>query len=460
MSKDNKRRQELEHLDKADLIEGYLLLEKRLATLEGQMTALKQAMGIKTDKTSENSSVPPSQSPKANLKPKKKAKRGPKKGHAGQSRPRQEPDEIIECRVSQCACCGHDLSTLPQHEAGRHQMIDLPPIRPVVREVVRYGRYCPACQTYQRASAPAGYEQGRVLGPQLEGVVLYLHYAHPLSYERVQTILRDMTGMQLGIGTLVNIVKRGQATLQQGAAAIRQRIRQAAVVGSDETSVRVDGQNQWQWVFQTPQWAYYSIRPSRATQVLTEVMGDAQPQVWVSDAYSAQMNHPAQHYQLCLAHQLRDLQYLIDAEDCDWARQIQRVFRRAIRLHQARDKLSARRFALLAQACHWKLDSLLTAEPPSADSQRLWRRFHKHRSALLLFLERDDVPPTNNASEQALRNSVIYRKVTGGFRTGWGAELYANLLSILETARRQARSILAILTSIFSPDPQFSWICE
>ena len=460
MSRDSKRRAELERQEKESLIEGYLLLEKRLATLEGQMNALKQALGIKPDKTPRNSSVPPSQYPKANLKPKKKVKRGPKKGHAGKSRQRQDPDEMVECRVSQCGCCGHDLSQLPQHETGRHQVIDLPPIRPIVREVVRFGRYCPACQSYQRATAPEGYETGRVFGPHLEGLVLYLHYAHPLNYARVQSILRDMTGLPVGIGTLVNIMKRGQVTLQGGADAIRQRIQQAAVVGSDETGMRVEGQNHWQWVFQNEQWAYYVIRPSRAAQVVQDVMADTQPQVWVSDAYSAQMKHPAQHYQLCLAHQLRDLQYVMDTEACDWARQMQRVFRRAIHLHNARDRLSEQRFALLAQACSWTLDNLLTTEPPSEDSQRLWRRFHKHRSALLLFLERDDVPPTNNASEQALRNSVIYRKVTGGFRTAWGAQLYANLLSILESARRQACSVFDILSSIFSPDPLFSWIRE
>lgn len=460
MNEKGKRRQELEQLDKAALIGGYVLLEQRLATLEGQMNALKQALGIKSEKTPSNSSVPPSQGPKANQKPKKKAKRGPKKGHPGKSRQRQSPDEIIECYVSHCTCCGHDLSRLPQHEAGRHQRIDLPAIRPVVREVVRYGRYCPNCLTYQRAMTPTSYEPGRVLGPHLEGMVLYLHYAHPLSYERVQTILHDMTGMKLGIGTLVNIVKRGQATLQQGADAIRQHIQQADVVGSDETGVRVDGQNQWQWVFQTPQWTYFRIRPSCAAQVLRDVMADAHPQVWVSDTYSAQMNHPTHHYQLCRVHQVRDLQYVIETEDCAWAKQVQALFRRAIHLRNVRDKLPQKRFVLLGQACGWKLDNLLADEPPSEDSQRLWRRFHKHRSALLLFLEREDVPPTNNASEQALRNSVIYRKVTGGFRTNWGADLYANLLSILESARRQTRSVFAILASIFTPDPQFSWIGE
>ena len=262
----NNRRRQLEQLDKESLIEGYLLLEQRVETLERQMGELKRALGIKPSKTSQNSSVPPSQEQKGNLKPKQKAKRGPKKGHVGTSRQRQEPDEVMECRLATCECCGLSLATLTQHEVGRHQVIELPPLRPLVREVVRYGRYCPGCQTYQRAPAPEGYEVGRVIGSRLEGLILYLHYAHPLSYQRVQTILRDMTGLKLGIGTLVNVVKRGQNTLHQGAQAIRQQIQQATVVGSDETGMRVDGQNQWQWVFQNTQWAYYVIRPSRAAQ--------------------------------------------------------------------------------------------------------------------------------------------------------------------------------------------------
>jgi hypothetical protein len=225
-----------------------------------------------------------------------------------------------------------DLSGLPQHVVGRHQVLDIPPIRPLVREVVRYGRYCPACNTYQRAEIPAGYERRRVVGPHLEGLVLYLHYAHPLRYQQVQRILEEMCGLKLGIGTLVNVVKRGQSVLKHGAAAIRVHLQQAAVVGADETGARVKGQNYCQWVFQTPQWVYYVIRPSKAAQELHTVMGDAQPQVWVSDAGSSQMKHPTQHYQVCLAHRVRKLQYPSTAsaargplnsrpcfyERCDW----------------------------------------------------------------------------------------------------------------------------------------------
>jgi transposase len=65
--------------------------------------------------------------------------------------------------------------------------------------------------------------------------------------------------------------------------AILQRIRQADRIGSDETSARVFGQNQWEWVFQNDDWCYHVIRPSRGQDVIAEVMGDHQPEVWVSD---------------------------------------------------------------------------------------------------------------------------------------------------------------------------------
>lgn len=163
----------------------------------------------------------------------------------------------------------------------------------------------------------------------------------------------------------------------------------------------MNGVSYWQWVFQTPKLAYYVIRPLRSAQVIAAVMGDAQPSVWVSDVLNSQMCHSATAYQICLAHQLRDLQYLVDSHACEWANEMQSLFRRAIHLHNLRNDLSDNRFHLFAQAYHWCLDKLLKTLPISNDSQRLWRRFHKHRDALFLFLRRADVPPTNNASEQA-----------------------------------------------------------
>lgn len=445
----------LNELNKEQLIGLVELLLARVATLEKQVAQLKKGDETSIKKTAQNSSVPPSQDQKVNRSPKPKAKRGSKQGHPGTSRQRMEPDEIIECRVEQCQWCGLDLSDRAQWLVGSHQVIDLPPLRPIVREARRYRTLCPHCQRQQTADYSAGFEKGRMFGPHLEQVVLYLHYAHPLSYERVQRILADLYGLRISRGALVNGVKRSQTALKQAADALHQQVKQAAVIGSDETTARVEGITYWQWVFQTPHLAYHVIRPSRAAHVLREVMGDAQPAVWVSDGLSSQMCHPAQAYQICLAHQVRDLQYAIDAHQCPWAQQVQTLFDDAMRLHRQRDNLDADHFHHQRCAYEQQLDDLLTIAPDTVDSETLRGRFVKHRRALLLFLHRDDVPPTNNASEQALRNSVIYRKVTGGFRSDWGADLYAALISILETARRRGLAIFDTLAAVLTGQPVF-----
>jgi len=404
--------------------------------------------------------VPSGQSRKAKKLPKPKAKRGPKAGHPGQSRRRSEVDEVIECRVAVCADCGQDLSTVPQRPVGSRQVVDIPPIRPVVREAHRYAVTCPCCGKVQSADYPVGFERGRMFGDNLERLALYLHHAHPLSYQRVQHIFRDLFGLKVSAGGLVNAVKRGQETLQAAAESIRQQVKQAAVVGSDETGVRVAGENRWQWVFQTPQWVYMRMHRRRAAAVIKAVMEEAEPVAWVSDLASAQLHHPADELQICLAHQVRDLQYPIDAYRCRWAYQVQHLLYRAMRLAKWRDRLSPAHYHLQVAAVEQQLDTLLNQYPDPPDSQRLRRRYLTHRHALFVFLYRRGVPPTNNASEQALRNSVIYRKVTGGFRTDWGADLYAHVISILETTRRQGRDFLEVLTAVLAGQAAFTPLGE
>jgi len=450
------RNVDLKELNKEELIELVNLLLGRVSTLEKQVAELKSEGKKSVKKTSRNSSIPPSRDQKSNITKKQKAKRGPKCGHQGNSRRRTKADEIIECRVTACEQCGMDLSQNRQWLVGRHQVIDVPPVRPIVSEARRYRTTCPHCHHQQTADYVTGFERGRVFGRHLEQMVLYLHYAHPLSYERVQRIVLELFGLKITQGALVNMVKRAQPALTCAAAAIHQQIKQSVVIGSDETTARIDGTKYWQWVFQTPDYAYYVIRPSRAAQVIADVMGDAQPQVWVSDVFSSQMCHPAQHYQICLAHQVRDLQYAIDTHQCHWAQQVQTVFEDAMHLHRQRDQFTATDFACQRDDYEATLDTLLQVVPDNIDSETLRGRYTKHRSALLLFLHRHDVPPTNNASERALRNSVIYRKVTGGFRTDWGAELYADLVSVLETARRQGRSIFETLSALLAGHDAFS----
>jgi uncharacterized coiled-coil protein SlyX len=86
-------------------------------------------------------------------------------------------------------------------------------------------------------------------------------------------------------------------------------------------------------------------------------------------------------------------------------------------------------------------------------AQRLHRRYHKHRQALFTFLYWPDGPPDNNACERALRKSAVHRKVSGGFRTRWGAEAFATLATVSETAAKRGQDALSALTSLLTPGP-------
>ena len=141
-----------------------------------------------------------------------------------------------------------------------------------------------------------------------------------------------------GLATLVQVVK---GRLAHRVAEILTRLRSSRVIGSDETSARVHGQQQWEWVFQNAEVCIQVIRPSRGQGVIQEVLGAHRPTIWVSDLYSAQKNHPAAQWQGCLAHQVRDWQWASDAGDEVFAPRMKAVFLRAFAIHKRRDTLAA-----------------------------------------------------------------------------------------------------------------------
>lgn len=255
-------------------------LRERITELEREIARLK-----KPRKTSRNSSLPPSKEPepnqKAQAKPKKK--RGPRVGHSGCSRTRSEPDVVVECHPSRCSACGTDLQDVERTLVGTNQVIEISPVRPVVVEAHRYSVICPVCHHQESAAYLDGLEPERVFGSGIESLANYLPQEHHLGYARLESMLNDVFQLSVSEGGLVNMIRRGATRLEPEAEKIRDQVCRSAVVGSDETGARVNGQNWWQWVFRTEQAGYHLIVPHRSSQAIETVMGDAKPEVWVSD---------------------------------------------------------------------------------------------------------------------------------------------------------------------------------
>lgn len=431
-----------------------------IEVLWAEIQKLRQKQEQKPKKSAKNSSLPPAKGFKANLKSEAKSARtrAGSIGRAGGGRKLStEPDQTVQAYVQVCSGCGTELGTTEQKIQQKYDKIELPPIKPIVTRVEQYGCKCPQCGEQQLATVPIGLEPGSPYGNRIAALVTAMRYTHGISYSRMQQMLSEVFGLEMSEGAIANLLARVKAKLESEVDGIVQRLRSERVVCSDETSARVNGKNQWEWVFQTEQVCVHVIRPSRGAQVISEVMAGHRPQIWVSDLFSAQKNHPAAQWQVCLAHQLRDCQYGMDAGDKIFSPVMKRMLLRALILHRRWDSLAESTQIEYRSRLRRDLDRALSLLPERADGQRLQRRYQDLRENLFLFLEDTTIPPTNNSSEQALRWSVIFRKVTNCFRSEWGRDLFAAVRSVINTGRRQGLSALdSILVALDPLDSLFS----
>ena len=82
-----------------------------------------------------------------------------------------------------------------------------------------------------------------------------------------------------------------------------------------------------------------------------------------------------------------------------------------------------------------KFDQLVRQELPGKYSKifPLQKRLRKRKNQVFNFLFYPDVPYDNNGSERAIRNLKVKQKVSGGFRSDRGAEIFAVLRSVVDT---------------------------
>src|SRR5947208_548576 len=130
--------EDLLHLSPAEVVAHVRRLEARIAELEAE---LAQRSG--PPKTPQNSSTPPSKGWKRERPSGEGAKRGPPCGHPGTSRQRAVPDWIVLCQPTHCTGCGADLTAAAPVRVGTSQVVELPPVEPVVLEAWRYEATCP-----------------------------------------------------------------------------------------------------------------------------------------------------------------------------------------------------------------------------------------------------------------------------------------------------------------------------
>jgi transposase len=442
-------REALDSLDNETLVQLVLsqaetiaVLMQEIEVLRARVAELEAKLNL-PPKTPGNSSIPPSHGRKASGVVAKKPER---KAHAGAHRPlHPNPGHKRDVMASSCQHCGVDVSGLLQTACEVYDHVEIPDIKPHVTRVTLHGGVCSCCAKKFKAAPPSGMEPGSPFGENLRALVIYLRFTQGIAFERLATLLSDLLGLEISEGALVNMLAAARDAFACQTSHIRARLMSGTILQSDETSLRVGKRNWWLWVFHHDDSAVFVAEPSRGKKVVEDFLGGFRPDFWVSDRYGGQMGWATTENQVCLAHLIRDVQYAIDAGDDVFAPNLRHLLGRACRIGRRRDKLAdatLKTYAARLESCLDEIMATLPTHPAGVKLQRVMKKIRRH---LFVFVTNREIPATNNGSERALRPCVIFRKITNCFRTEWSARLYADIRSVIETARRRAiRAIEAI----------------
>ncbi|MBD5357552.1 MAG: IS66 family transposase [Bacteroides sp.] len=410
----------------------------------------------KPPKDSGNSSTPPTKEPlKSEIERRTRSLRkksdkpvGGQPGHEGTTRRMVEaPDEIENVSSQFCMACGMDLSGIEGELDYVTQEIDLPAIKPIYRERRFYRKVC-TCGCCNRDYAPRKRGGNSItFGKNIRAIATYLSVVQCMPYERLQSLFETMFNVSISQGTLANIV-RGMLDKSRPATALIERlVRESSVVGFDESGCYVNGKLNWSWIAQTVHLTLVFRGAGRGAKVLEECFGNSlKNMVAVTDRHSAYFAIDFLDNQICLAHLLRNLEYLNDIDtEQTWAKEVQALLREAIHLRNEKPT-----DVIPKQDWLTRLDDLLKKDLDSLRKEfnELKRGIIRYRDYIFNFLENPAIPYDNNGSERGIRKLKVKQKISGCFRSDTGADAFHALHSIADTAWKNGQSPLDVILAL------------
>jgi transposase len=416
-------------------------LEARLADLEARL-----------GQTSANSSKPPSSDPPyakpAPPKTPSGKQKGGQHGHPKRTRPVLPPDTVIELRAGTCDRCSHPL-TGDDPSPLRHQVVEVPPVRPHVTEYRRHRLRCPRCGRVTCPALPADARGG--YGPRVQAVCALLSGAYRVGKRGVARLCRDLFGVPISPAAVCDLQYKTAAALEPVV-----RAAHAHVAGKpanvDETGWREGRKQGWLWVAVTASVTVFLVRLSRARKVLGELI-EGRPGVLTTDRYPVYDHLPVGQRQVCWAHLRRDFQAMIDRRNDGSGVGEDLLMYADILLMQwkrVRDGTLTRR-GFRQSYLGWVRDEVRLllgrgAACGCAVTAGVCRELLAVEPALYTFAAVEGVEPTNNAAERALRHAVCWRKTSYGTDSPAGSRFVERVLTVATSCRQQGRNILEYLT--------------
>lgn len=456
-------RESLNQLSKEELLEIIIEQSKVIRELQKIILELQQEierLKVSRELDSSNSSKPPSQdihkksenkkAPPQDQSNQPKKKPGGQPGHQGKTRKgfgRVDRYEIL--RPSDCACCGHKAFAPLAVKVEKHavaQLVECP------IEIVEYQRYtciCEGCGNLQAAHWPQDIIPGQDLGVKLQAFLGWANnYAH-MPYEKQQEMLRELGQIDIGLGTLVATNERITEAIEPSIIELNNWVKQTQPnIHVDETPWSVKGTKEWLWVVANSEFCLFSAADTRSRAELEAILGTQYQGIIISDDFSVYNGYQATAQQKCLAHLRRHFKKLIQLPGLHnqaigeaFVGLIDEAFRHYAQWLQTLECASYNDWVNQFKAkLHSSIEQWIGLA--GATAGQLLRSLRDKAHQWWYFLDNPEVPPDNNQAERSLRLAVTKRKVSGGSRSMKRFQHTANLLTVVQTCRRQGMSVI------------------
>ena len=435
-----------------------------------RLTELVETLTRRLDQDSNNSSKPPSSDTPASRNKRKaarkertasgKRKRGGQQGHKGSRRvllPESEVDQFVDLYPTECENCWEALPQVADPFAKRHQVTELPPVKPHTTEYRCHKVGCPGCGYRTRAR-----QEGRVpksaFGPRLSSVLALLTGVYHLSRRQAQRAAADLFGVRISLGALSNIEARVSDAVEPAVEEAWKHVRRAKVKHTDGTSWRQCKVTLSLWTIATVAATVFKIVADGSTKTLRPLYG-ALRGILVSDRATALNFWAMKRRQICWAHLIRRFVSFSERDGPAGALgkellECTGVMFEYWHAYKAGD-LSRLKFVAWMDPLRQQMEATL-ARAVAADIKEMsgsCRNMLAHKQALWTFAERDGVDPTNNHAERELRAFVLWRRRSFGTQSERGNLFAERLMTIAHTARKQHKNVLAFLTACCQARP-------
>ena len=416
----------------------------KLQALEKENLELKKKLGFY-----ENSDTPPS----ARKFPKKKKdinkstrKRGAPKGHRGATRPKPEPDEIVDVIATECEKCGsHNIQDL--NDPDKRTIEDIPPPQKI--KVIQFNRHRVRCEDcgHEFISKHTDCPQVGNFGIFLLVYITMLKFHLRGVLRKIQDFLLFDNNFEISTKGVLDILLRvGDVCKTEYDKSII-KIRNAEWLHIDETGIKIDGDQHWLWIFRTnDDEILVVIRKSRGRKVLDEILGESWDKPIVVDGWKVYWKYSI--VQRCWAHLLRKVDAFKDKSDHgkQLSEEIHQFFNRMTDFLERDLSMDER----IKQKSSYEKEMKETVEKYreyeelKVSIEYIKNGLGKWYTCLLY----PGMQPTNNLGEQAIREHVIVRKIIGCFRSEKGAKNYQYIASLLASWKLQEKNIFEELEAI------------